>query len=223
MKILVKLPTKGRKEKFFSVLDTFYDLCEDVENTNYLITLDNNDYTMNRQDVKNSFSEYENLNYTFGNSVSKLSATNRDLDKFNDWDILVLASDDTIPLVQGWDNVIREKMKEHFPDTDGVLHFNDGHQKDNLNTLPILGKKYFDRFGYVQFPEYKSTFADNEFMEVSKLLNKRIYFDQVIIEHQHPDWGYGERDYAHKENIKNYDFDRNLFMVRKIFNFGLNL
>lgn len=223
MKILVKLPTKGRKEKFFSVLDIFYNLCEDGKNTHYLITLDNNDFTMNRNDVKNRLSEYENLNYIFGNSISKLSATNRDLEKFNNWDVLVLASDDTIPIVQGWDRIIREKMTENYPDTDGVLHFNDGHQNDNLNTLPILGKKYYDRFGYVQFPEYKSTFADNEFMEVSKLLNKTKYFDQVIIEHQHPDWGYGERDYAHKENYDNFNYDSNLFKVRKTFNFGLNL
>jgi hypothetical protein len=223
MKILVKLPTKFRKDKFFNTLDIFYNLCDDIDNTFFLITLDNDDYIMNTNEVKEKLSSYKHLTYYFDNSISKLSATNRDLDKFTNWDILVLASDDTIPLIKCWDRIIREKMLESFPDTDGVLHFNDGHQEDRLNTLPILGKKYFDRFGYVQYPEYKSVYADNEFMEVSKLLNKTKYYNIVIIEHQHPDWGYGKHDYAHKENYQNLTHDSNLFNKRKSLNFNLNI
>lgn len=221
MKILVKLPTKKRKDKFFETLDIFYKLCEDIEKTSFLITLDNDDTEMNNEFVKNKLKLYQNLDYTFGDSPSKLFATNRDLENFQDWDILVLASDDTIPMIYGWDHKIRSMMIENFPDTDGVLHFNDGHQKQNLNTLPILGKKYFDRFGYVQYPGYKSVYADNEFMEVSKILNKVIYLDEVIIEHQHPDWGYGRHDYAHNENYKNLNHDTNLFNNRKKINFEL--
>jgi hypothetical protein len=222
MKLLVKLPTKRRKEKFFSVLDKFIDLSEKPENVHYVITLDNNDEIMNTSEVKERFRKYENLSYIYGDSKSKLDATNRDLDLFKSWDILVLASDDTIPLVKGWDTIITTKMIEHFPDTDGTLHFNDGHQKDALNTLPILGKKYFDRFGYVQFPEYKSVYADNDFMSVARILNKIVYFSDVIIEHQHPDWGYGTRDYAHTENYQNLKHDSDLFEYRKSINFGIN-
>ena len=34
MKILVKLPTKLRKEQFFNTLDKFYSQCDDINKTN---------------------------------------------------------------------------------------------------------------------------------------------------------------------------------------------
>ena len=58
-----------------------------------------------------------------------------------------------VPLVNGYDTVIKEKMTLHYADTDGVLWFNDGHQEKKLNTLCILGKKYYDRFGYIYHPD----------------------------------------------------------------------
>jgi hypothetical protein len=113
-------------------------------------------------------------------------------------------------------------MKEYFPDTDGILFFNDGYQKNKLNTLCILGKKYFDRFGFIYHPEYKSCWADNEFMEVGNKLNRQQYIDDVIIRHEHPDWGYGMNDSIHKLNQINYHYDLNVYKTHKQNNFFLN-
>jgi hypothetical protein len=59
-------------------------------------------------------------------------------------------------------------------------------------------------------------------MSVAKILNKIVYFSDVIIEHQHPDWGYGNYDYAHVENNQNLGHDANLFNYRQSINFGIN-
>lgn len=126
-----------------------------------------------------------------------------------------------IPIVEGFDNIIRDKMKEYFPDLDGVLWFNDGNQKNKLNTLWILGKKYYERFNYIYYPEYKSTWCDNEFMDVVNILKKQQYFDQTIIKHEHPDWGFGNRDQIHTENIKNESHDKSLYFERKKTNFNI--
>jgi hypothetical protein len=90
------------------------------------------------------------------------------------------------PIVKGYDNIIRNNMKTHYPDTDGVLWFNDGYQGQNLNTLCILGRKYYQRFGYIYCPEYKSLWCDNEFMDQANLLGRQIYFHETIIKHEHP-------------------------------------
>ena len=66
-------------------------------------------------------------------------------------------------------------MTELYPNTDGVLWFNDGNQGNRLNTLCILGKKYYERFNYIYHPDYTSLWADNEFMDVANLLNKQIF------------------------------------------------
>jgi hypothetical protein len=221
MKLLIKFPTRNRKNKFFKVLKQYQNLCEDFDNTFFLITLDNDDETMNPSEVSNIFGTFKNIKVVYGNSDSKIHAINRDIELVDEWDIVLLASDDMTPKVKGYDNIIRDRMKEFYPDTDGILWFNDGHQGNKLNTLSILGKKYYDRFGYIYQPEYKSVWSDNEFMMVGNLLGKQTYMDEVIIEHEHPDWGYGNRDIIHQINSKNESHDRNLFMNRKNNNFYL--
>jgi hypothetical protein len=221
MKLLIKFPTRNRKNKFFKVLKQYQNLCEDIENTFFLITVDNDDESMKSSEVNEIFSTFKNITVVYGDSNSKVQAINRDIESINDWDIVLLASDDMTPKIKGYDNIIRNKMKEHYPDTDGILWFNDGHQGNKLNTLSILGRKYFDRFGYIYHPEYKSVWCDNEFMTVGNLLGKQTYFNEVIIEHEHPDWGYGNRDVIHQINSNNESHDRNLFLKRKENNFYL--
>lgn len=221
MKLLIKFPTRNRKNKFFKVLRQYQNLCEDLDNTYFLITLDNDDESMNPSDVEEIFNTFKNIKVVYGTSNSKIHAVNRDIELVNDWDIVLLASDDMTPKVKGYDNIIRNKMKEFYSDTDGILWFNDGHMGNKLNTLCILGKKYYDRFGYIYHPEYKSVWSDNEFMLVGNILGKQTYFEQVIIEHEHPDWGYGSRDEIHQNNSKNENQDKLLFTKRKDNNFYL--
>ena len=175
MKLLIKFPTRNRKNKFFKVLRQYQNLCEDLDNTYFLITLDNDDESMNSSDVEDIFNTFKNIKVVYGTSNSKIHAVNRDIELVNDWDIVLLASDDMTPKVKGYDNIIRNKMKEFYSDTDGILWFNDGHMGNKLNTLCILGKKYYDRFGYIYYPEYKSVWSDNEFMDVANILKKQTY------------------------------------------------
>jgi hypothetical protein len=221
MKLLIKFPTRNRKNKFFKVLRQYQNLCEDLDNTYFLITLDNDDESMNPSNVEGIFNTFKNVKVIYGTSNSKIHAVNRDIELVNDWDIVLLASDDMTPKVKGYDNIIRNKMKEFYSDTDGILWFNDGFQGEKLNTLCVLGKKYYERFNYIYHPDYKSCWSDNEFMEVGKILKKQTYIDSVIIKHEHPDWGYGNRDQIHTNNINDYQYDLEVYNRRKEINFEL--
>lgn len=220
MKILIKFPTRNRKEKFFEVLQKYYDFALDKKNIEFLITLDDDDESMNNDKVRQELKKFDNLKFVYGNSLNKIHAVNRDIFD-GDWSVILLASDDMIPNLLGYDDIIRSKMEEYFPDTDGVLWFNDGYQGNKLNTLCILGKKYYKRFNYIYYPEYKSTWCDNEFMDVANILKKQKYFELVPIKHEHPDWGFGQRDEIHSLNSNNLSWDYNLYHQRKKINFGL--
>ena len=98
---------------------------------------------------------FKNVKVVYGDSDSKIHAINRDIELADEWDIVLLASDDMTPKVKGYDNIIRNKMKEFYPDTDGILWFNDGHQTNRLNTLCILGKKYYEKVGLLDLFEKK--------------------------------------------------------------------
>jgi hypothetical protein len=58
-------------------------------------------------------------------------------------------------------------------------------------------------------------------MDVANILNKQTYFDEIIIRHEHPDWGFGKNDFTHEENMKNESSDRTVYNERKSINFGL--
>jgi len=219
MKLLIKFPTRNRPNKFLKVLDTYVKNLDDNA-TNIIVSCDSDDETMNNEHIIDVIGQYPNVRLCFGENESKIEAINADLDGV-DFDIVLLASDDMIPKVKGYDTIIKNKMKEHYPDTDGILWFNDGYQGNRLNTLCILGKKYYDRFGYIYNPEYISVWSDNEFMDVGNILNKQTYIDELIIEHQHPDWGYGNRDDIHTLNSKYEGKDHETYNNRKTKNFNL--
>lgn len=214
--LLVKFPTRGRASQFFSVLDIYYNLLEDKEHTHFLISCDEDDLIMNNEAVIEKLKSYHNLQICFSKNKSKIEAVNANFDLAPPFDIVLLASDDMVPQVKGYDTIIRTKMQLHFPDTDGIVWFNDGHQGPILNTLSILGKKYFDRFGYLYHPAYKSLWCDNEFTMIGNLLGKQKYFDQIIIKHIHPDiFSNVVIDELYERNLKLDAADKAVFEKRK--------
>ena len=219
MKLLIKFPTRNRSYKFLNTLSIYLRYL-DNKNTSIIVSADTDDETMRSPEVCNFIKVNKNIILHYGNNNSKISAINADLDGI-DFDILLLASDDMIPQVQGYDTIIKNTMKMFYPDTDGVLWFNDGYQQDRLNTLCILGKKYYDRFGYIYFPGYSSVWCDNEFMDVANFLKKQTYINDVIIKHEHPDYGFGSYDKNYQRNVINESTDHKLYLNRKEKNFEL--
>lgn len=221
MNLLIKFPTRQRPEKFFEVL-SIYQRLRTNENTRFLITLDTDDPSMIRGSSRNILKMWGNVDFIYGKSLSKIHAVNRDMDHSGKWDVLLLASDDMIPQVKGYDQIILDKMAEHYPDTDGVLWFNDGYVGNRLNTLSIMGRKYYDRFGYIYHPDYTSLFCDNEFQEVSQMLNKVTYFDQTIIKHEHPmNNKRNPMDASYRRTLALYEQDKLVYERRKLNNFDV--
>jgi len=216
MKLLIKFPTRARPDKFFHTLDLYVRYLSRRANYEFCVTIDDDDASMNCPAVRERLETYPNLRYFINPHESKVDAINADVDRMGEWDILLLASDDMIPVRRRFDRVICRKMKKHFPDLDGVLWFFDGHARD-LNTLSIMGRTYYDRFGWIYNPVYRSHFCDNEFMQVADHMGKQVFIDKVIIEHQHPDWeGYETQwDALYEENNKGNSVDRETFQHRQ--------
>jgi len=221
--LLIKFPTRGRCEKFFEVLDKYISFLEDKENYKVVISCDIDDSTMNNLEVKKRVGNYENVEIHYSPNKSKIEAVNANMDSQNEYDIILLASDDMIPVEKGFDRIIKDNMRKYFPDTDGVVWFNDGYQEDRLNTLCILGKKYYERFNYIYHPAYKSLWCDNEFTHVSQKLKRQVYIDKIIIRHEHPASNNSIiEDELYEKNLKLDSKDRMTYERRKKENFGLS-
>lgn len=219
LKLLIKFPTRSRPQKFFSVLEK-YRTFQATDNVQYVVSCDIDDTTMNNKNVINKLKTYKDLHFYFSENSSKVQACNANLNNMN-FDIVLLASDDMIPVVYGYDVYIKKYMESLYPDTDGVLWFNDGFQGKNLNTLSILGKKYYDRFGYIYNPEYKSLYCDQEFTQVSLMLKKTTYFETCIIKHEQYSIINKDPDELYIKNDALQSIDLEVYKKRASCNFSL--
>jgi hypothetical protein len=143
----------------------------------------------------------------------KIAAINDGISSLS-WDICVLAQDDVSPAV-GWADTIATAFIRHAPDTDAVLYSPDGYQKygpDGLNTMPMIGRVYYNRFGYVYHPDYVSLWCDNEFTEVSRKLGKEIKHPEIILRHN---WVGCNPDDLQRHNDSFWNKDMSTYNRRK--------
>lgn len=221
MKLLFKYPSRSRPDLFFRGLDSIVNNLADKENYIVLCTFDENDSTMNNPAIIEKLKTYKNLIPVFGKSDGKIHAMNKDIELLENkqWDILIGTSDDMEFITNGFDDIIRDDMKKYFPDGDGVLHYPDGYTDSRLMTISIMGRKYYDRFGYIYHYAYKSFYADNEAAEVGANLKKIQYIPKQLFVHRHPAWGAGTTDALYQRNDLDYVSDGAVYEIRKMSNF----
>lgn len=178
----------------------------------WLFSLDEDDETMTSDILDRLDSFPINKKVVFGTSESKIHANNRDVNEFQgEWDILLNISDDQHPIVDCYDDIIRNTMPDHL---DASLWFFDGGQP-RINTQEIQGRAYYNRHGYIYHPSYKSFYCDNESTEVALKLGKLIKIDKCIIKHNHPAIIKTEQDELYKRNDRHWNEDKANFYQRK--------
>jgi hypothetical protein len=225
MKILFKLTSRSRRSNFLRAVDSIINNVTDKDNYHLLISLDDDDDSMKPLPVLNCPHTYKVYKKTESETITKISAINRDLNEFleiYDAEIIINVSDDQIFITKGFDDIIRA---EFYNDFNQYLHFNDGNQKSNVCTMHIVGREYYNRFKYIYHPDYISLWCDVENDIVAKQLGCYKYMgdDLQLFKHLHPAWGLAPQDAL---SIKTEDralwvSDEITFNKRKIKNFGL--
>ncbi len=227
LRLLIKLPTRGRREKVFAVIERYRALLSARVPVRFVVTCDLDDAEMNTQDVRSRMSTIPSLTLYYGTHHTKVEAVNADIPwqapgDPPSWDILLVASDDMIPVEPGYDWVIVREMEERYPDLDGVLFHSDGYVHRRLNTFPILGRTYYSRTQWIYHPSYKSLFCDNEFHNTAERLGKQTYFDKVLIRHEHPGNVSGiDHDETYLRNNKDHRKDKANYELRASRGFDL--
>jgi hypothetical protein len=223
MKILFKLPSRGREARFFASMESILNNLADKENFHISCTLDEDDEIMNRPEVIERIETFSNTSIEWGLSTSKIHAINRSMPDVN-WEILVNPSDDIFFNIYGFDEMIRNEMRQNFPDGDGYLHFNEQDSGTALNVMTIIDRTYYSRFNFIYHPDYFSLWVDNEQFEVAKALGRYVYVPYSIMEHRNPAYEkYGmERDAKFDEDQKiGWTVDQETYHRRKAINFEI--
>lgn len=224
MKILLKCPTRSRPQKVLETLKTYIRLASHPEQLGIAVSCDTSDPSMiNVFELQKAISKCAWSQIFYSDNRTKIQACNANMNEISwDWDIVVLVSDDMIPQIRGYDEVIRNHMIAKFPDRNGILWFNDGAQGDKLNTLCIYGRAFYESQGFIYNPEYKSLFCDTELTDQCRKEYKHIccYIPYCIIRHEHPGTGYAQNmDALYQINQKYWNEDMYTYIRRKQYDY----
>ncbi len=218
--LIIKFPSRSRPEKMIKCLNNIRATIGIDSYMVYLI-IDEDDKTIT-DDVHSAILQQQrfmNMKVSWAKSTSKIHAINRRIPDDIRWKYMVVTSDDMYYTRDMWGEIILSAFKYT---NKGCLHFPDGHN-NSLITLPVINKRFHDRFGYVYNPAYISVFPDNEMTEVAHILNEYYFVPVDIVEHKHYRWGYGQPDAQSiiQDGPIMYSHDSKTFFERKSNNFGL--
>ena len=222
-KLLVKFPSRNRPEKFKSILDQYVGGRSGKHHVRFVITMDEDDSTMNNDEIRSFIdSHIENgvdIVYHYGNSKTKVEACNANMEG-ESADVIMLISDDMVLNQPNYDDIIYGSFQGTFPDYYGGIKFHDGLRRDALMTLPIIGWKIYEEWGYIYNPQYTSVFCDTEQTEVLIRMQKFAVSDICLAKHEWTPQPFDEL-HARNENADMYEKDGAIFNARKMKNFGL--
>jgi len=221
--ILIKFATRGRPEWFKKAIVNILGT-KRTRSIIILVTADEDDPTMNNDDIRKFVERYFSVVIIYGKSESKIHAINRDIDQMGNWDILINMSDDMMFIVDGWDDIMVKMIQEVWGDSlDFFAHFNDGYIGDKLASMSIIGKTYYERDNYIYYPEYKSFSSDAEAWFVARARGRHHYFPEVLFLHQHPTWTPRSDDETYRRNSLATPHDLEVYWRRLNSNFGLEI
>lgn len=221
LKILYKFTTRGRPERFRL---SYESIIMAQNNSVICVTIDEDDELMKKHLESNSYDVF----FFKGKSNNKIHAINRDLDKIEkfEWDIIICWSDDMVIFDMDFEKIVSNCFYENGQkNLDLFIHLPDGHRNENLSTLSIMGRDYYNRFHYIYHPAYESVYCDDEATRVAKILNCYRYFPIFAYDHRHPSNGYSfwDEQYEKNESAEMYLKDRKTFVERREKNFELNV
>ena len=226
LKLLFKFPCRGRGKIFFDSLNSLNTNIRDKENYLISITLDEDDNILNNPDTIAKIEAYPNVKIEWGLSDSKIHAINRNFPDYN-FDVVICWSNDQFATFYGFDDIMRDyimSVSNTRGDFDFLAHFPEPDSREYLNVLYVATKPYYDRFGYIYHPSYKSLWCDNESMLVSQMLNRYHYISVPgLYEHRNPAYTrHGmERDELFDIQQAHWQSDELNFIARKAKNFDL--
>lgn len=218
MTICYSFASRSRPERFFETIDNVRAMS--VSDDYFVVAkLDTDDPMMYNDNVRCRIEQSQvPIISRWGTSQSKIHAINRSLENLPHYDILVCLSDDMRFRTPGFDNLIRQYMPA---DLDGFVHLMDDYAKDRVCTVSILGRKYYERDGYIYHPDYYSMWCDDEESEKAKMRGKYILVPGIHLEHLH----YTNDRKAVKDKLywrnDTYNKDKEVFEQRKARGFDL--
>lgn len=215
-------PTRGRPGQAWQCFHMWTQLFSGHNKLEYVFSLDADDAGSYFPILRNeSGGAGRDMKVVIHQNATMVEALNRGA-RHARGEILIYVSDD-FECLPNWDVEIQKAVHGKGKNGDWVLFVYDGIQKAT-QTISILSRKYYDRFGYIYFPEYRSMWADPDFTETARRLKKNVNAFHLTFRHRHPSVGGRPFDgtYARQDSGEAWAWGEKIFARRKADNFGVS-
>lgn len=211
MKISIIHASRSRPEQAYNTFRTWTERAENWNNFDYILAVDFDQ----RAEYANRFLNFAGkFNFFPLPNKSAIEAINNAA-KIATGNLLIVISDD-FDCPDHWDTLLLKALEGR---SDFLVKTDDGLQP-TLITLPIMDRKYYDRFGYIYHPGYQHMFSDQEMTAVGHMLGKVITVNMTF-EHLHYSTGKSPKDVVSIKNDATWKQGENLFNERLKTNFGI--
>jgi len=223
--------SKRRPIQAFKIFQEWENNAKDPENIGYVLSLNKDDstvdaYIANFVPAKKRFKFIMNISNSCNGVQALNSAADAAFPISPDIELLVSLSDDQgcpkywdEELLKCLDGIDNFKQPIFIGVSDGIRPYG------QLFPYYIANRAYYEKFGYVLYPEYDGVFADNDMTEVAKKVGL-CNASHLMFEHRHWSVGKSERDEISNQNDIKYNpkgWDRNykIYQERSKRNFDL--
>lgn len=182
-KISILHPTRHRYEQALKTSSSWLSKADNVDNIEYIFSTDSDDSFPLKSLVNPNKSAIEAINRAAETATGEL---------------FIVVSDDTY-CPDHWDTLL---LKELDGKEDFLVKTRDGIQPV-LITMPLMDRKYYERFGYIYHPDYHHMSCDVELTAVGMMLGKVIN-SNLLFEHLHYSTGKSPKDAINEKNDLTY-------------------
>jgi hypothetical protein len=178
-------------------------------NVEHILSVDQDDKAL-----EDYYRLFKGWNIIVNENRSAVDAINEGA-KISQGRILIVISDDfDCPAAWG-----KQILDTTVGKRDWIMKTPDGIQK-RIITLPIMDRSYYNRFGYIYFPEYRHMWADTELTDVAEFTGRLIRAN-IPFEHNHYSIGKNGKDEVSIRADATYEDGKKLYNERKKHNFYL--
>lgn len=88
-------------------------------------------------------------------------------------------------------------------------------------TLPIVDRAFYERMGYVLYPDHHHMYCDNDLEDVSRRLGQLIEAKHLLFPHRHYIAGAAPFDEMYRRPQRYWNYDAHVYHKRRVRDFGL--
>lgn len=147
-----------------------------------------------------------NIKYIQGPRICLSKMWNEAYEKLSVGNIIMHCGDDIIFRTNDWDEIVRNKFNE-YEDKLILVFGRDENCNERFATHSFLHRNWIETSGFWLPPYFSSDYNDTWLNDVSVMINRRIYIDNLCTEHMHYTLGKSDIDQNTLDRLERHQTD----------------